>query len=86
MLFHLHKQATTTPKEGYVSLIFLWQRERAGVERLYGAEVVDRVALSGQAVSTCAFRRIRSAIPTTSGQSFRSIRSPEDRCRAGMGF
>lgn len=33
---------------------------------------------------TCAFRRIRSAVPTTSGQSFRGIRSAEDRCRVGM--
>jgi antirestriction protein ArdC len=32
----------------------------------------------------CAFRRIRSAVPTTSGQSFRGIRSPEDRCGIGM--
>ncbi len=32
----------------------------------------------------CAFRRIRSAVPTTSGQSFRGIRSAEDRCRLGM--
>ena len=32
----------------------------------------------------CAFRRIRSAVPTTSGQSFRGIRSPEDRCRIGV--
>jgi hypothetical protein len=34
----------------------------------------------------CTFRRIRSAVPTASGQSFRSIRSPEDRCRVGIGF
>jgi len=34
----------------------------------------------------CAFRRIRLAVPTTSGQPFRSIRSPEDRCRIGIGF
>jgi len=40
----------------------------------------DALALS------CAFRRIRSAVSTTSGQSFRSIRSPEDRCRVGMVF
>ena len=38
------------------------------------------------ATQICAFRRIRSVIPTTSGQSFRSIRSPEDRCRIGMVF
>ena len=34
----------------------------------------------------CAFRRIRPVVPTTSGQSFRSIRSPEERCRVGMVF
>jgi transposase-like protein len=37
-------------------------------------------------ISDCAFRCIRSAVPTTSGQSFRGIRSPEDRCRIGIVF
>ena len=34
----------------------------------------------------CAFRRIRPVVPTTSGQPFRGIRPPEDRCRLGMVF
>ncbi|WP_241565335.1 ParB/RepB/Spo0J family partition protein [Paenirhodobacter populi] len=37
--------------------------------------------MSASGISQCAFRRIRSAVPTTSGQSFRGIRSAEDRCR-----
>jgi hypothetical protein len=32
----------------------------------------------------CAFRRIRPVVPTTSGQPFRGIRPPEDRCREGI--
>lgn len=33
--------------------------------------------------AACAFRRTRSAVPTASGRSFRSIRSPEDHCCVG---
>ena len=35
---------------------------------------------------SCAFRRIRLVVPTTSGQGFRSIRPSEGRCRTGMVF
>lgn len=45
--------------------------------------LIERL-MDSRTSGVCAFRRIRSAVPTTSGQSFRGIRSPEDRCRIGM--
>lgn len=51
------------------------------------AKAFNELTASGEAdrlSHACAFRRIRSAVPTTSGQSFRGIRSAEDLCRVGM--
>ena len=47
---------------------------------------INAASLVYSNASKCAFRRIRPVVPTTSGQSFRSIRSPEERCRVGMVF
>ena len=47
-----------------------------------GGSVFDAVAIFN--ALQCAFRSIRSAVPTTFGQSFRGNRSAEDRCRVGM--
>jgi len=59
-----------------------WKRwSRMGVF----ATIMTELAAEAQQTE-CAFRGIRSAVPTTSGQSFRGIRSPENRCRIGMGF
>ncbi|MSU90612.1 histidine phosphatase family protein, partial [Rhodobacteraceae bacterium 2CG4] len=48
---------------------------RAGI--VIGQRDVPLDAGGRHEAQECAFRRIRSAVPTTSGQSFRGIRSPE---------
>ena len=58
-----------------------WLRENSSSASSQRYGVVDKYSAFCR---RCAFRRIRSAFPTTSGQSFRGIRSPEDHCRVGM--
>ena len=91
ILFNIDQKADIISKTDVDALLSVFQKVFDESCGFYGKQphiaqferdLLGRV----QFESFCAFRRIRSAIPTTSGQSFRSIRSPEDRCRVGMGF